>query len=68
MVARDKRDRRVSLRDFDRQRFEQEVAEEIGTSLDRLTGAAGLRRRRQATPKTPGGPRPGGKGPGGVDE
>jgi len=43
-VANDKRDRRQAdvLSGLNRRRFEQEVAEEIGISLDRK----GLRRRR----------------------
>jgi len=43
-VAKDKRDRRVNLGEFNRGRFEQEVAEEIGISLRNK----GLRRGRTA--------------------
>ncbi len=45
-MADDKRDRRDSqqmMGAFDRQKFEQEVAEEIGVSLDRALGRASRR-------------------------
>ncbi len=49
-MAKDKRDRRDNslLGTFNRQRFEQEVAEEIGISLDRTIGRAGQKAKTAA--------------------
>jgi hypothetical protein len=56
-VAKDKRDRRDNslLGTFNRQRFEQEVAEEIGISLDRTIGRAGRPAKTAAASPGPGG-------------
>ncbi len=48
-MAKDKRDRRANLLgNLNRQRFEQEVAEEIGISLNQRTGRASRRARSAA--------------------
>lgn len=49
-MAKDKRDRRDPslLGTFNRQRFEQEVAEEIGISLDRTIGSVGRKAKTAA--------------------
>ena len=56
-VAKDKRDRRdpTLLGTFNRQRFEQEVAEEIGISLDRTIGRVGRPAKTAAAPGAGGG-------------
>lgn len=64
---RDRRDTR--LEPFDRRKFEQEVAEEIGVSLDRALGRANRRAGNAASPPAAekSRPGPGGRraGPGG---
>lgn len=48
-MANDKRDRRGDLlRDLNKRRFEEEVAEEIGISLERRTGRPARRARDAA--------------------
>jgi hypothetical protein len=50
-VARDKRDRRAyPVDDVTKRRFEQEVAEEIGVSLDRKFGRRRAARDAAASP------------------